>query len=299
MGMKGGLLAEVMKVVAWLDHFADTDVVPLVYFNQPRFLYWGDEGWRGARNGWEYYFHALSEQRLEDLVPIAPEDLELMTPEQIADHCREEVALADRFLMERLDPLGDVPTEHRHRFVALWAKHVRVREEVLRQVDDFARERFGKARVIGIHYRLTDKLSEVRQRLELAGRDPGIIDQCDLDRYLDEALAVADPDSLFFFATEDESYLERARARLGDRLIATNATRTRSGAPAFLTEGSPKLGEEALIDCLLLSRCDYLVHGQSFLAFAAGLFNPALPRTNVLAKLAGLEQPVLTGAAAD
>lgn len=294
MAMKGGLFVEVMKVVTCLERFADSGATPIVYFNRARFLYWGDDGWRGARNGWEYYFHPLSEQRIEDLVPMELEDLDGMSPEQIADLCYDDVILVEHFFQDKLDPLGDVPPEQRQRFAKLWAENVRVKDEILHQVDEIAREHFTGNRVIGIHYRWSDKVDEIRLRLRLAGRDPDIVEQCHLDRYIDEALAVAgDQEALFFLATEEEAVLERARAGLGERLISTEVTRTRSNLPPFLTAGHPRLGDEALVDCLLLARCDYLVHGPSFLAYAAGLFNPALPRTNIVAKLAGLDQPVV------
>jgi hypothetical protein len=44
-----------------------------------------------------------------------------------------------------------------------------------------------------------------------------------------------------------------------------------------LGEGNYRKGEEALINCLLLSRCSALIRTTSFLSAWASIFNPALP----------------------
>jgi hypothetical protein len=288
MPFKLGLLAELMKVLTTLDHHALEGRTPIVYFNKPRFLYWGDEGWNGARNGWDYYFHPLSDVRLEDIVDLPPEGLELATRVDIDRWTGHNVLTSERLLQAKLDAFGDVKPEFRREFDALFARYIRVRDEVLEVVEEFARSHFRDDNVIGIHYRATDKVYEVGNRLHISGHDPSILQRATLDLYLDEALAVADgTDTRFFLATEDDAALDRARERLGNRIISTAAVRSRSGLPAFLTDGSPSMGQEVLVDCLLLSRCHHFVHGVSNVAWAARLFNPDLRTTHVIARLVG------------
>jgi hypothetical protein len=44
-----------------------------------------------------------------------------------------------------------------------------------------------------------------------------------------------------------------------------------------LGEGNYRKGQEALINCLLLSRCSTLIRTTSFLSAWASIFNPGLP----------------------
>lgn len=280
-----GLFAEFMKVLATLDHFQHEGRTPIVYFNRPTFLYWSDSGWNGARNGWEYYFHALSERRLEDVLDVAAEDLVDLKRPQLERLARGDIVFNDRLLHRDFDMFGDVRSEHRERYASLCARYIRVKDEVLGKVEEFAGRNFAGRRIVGLHFRSTDKLLEVGSRLENAGWDPDVLAGLEVDSYIDEALRVAGDDGAIFMATEDAEALQRARERLDERLICTNATRTRGPLPPFLADGDAEQGEEALIDCLLLARCDYLVHGVSNLSWAARMFNPGLSHTNVVAKL--------------
>jgi hypothetical protein len=280
-----GLFAEFMKVLASLDHLADDGRTPIVYFNQATFLYWSDSGWNGAYNGWEYYFHPLCDHSLPEVLGVHPGELTRMTRIQIDHLVGDEIVINDRLLQGNFDMFGDVRSGHRERYVGLCRDHIRVREEVLEKVDSFVRVHFDGRRVIGVHFRATDKMMEIGGRLESAGWSTDALAGLELDSYLDEALRRAEDDDLIFMATEDAQALDLARDRLGDRLIASDAARTREPLPLFLTSGDAAHGEEALIDCLLLARCDYLVHGVSNLSWAARMFNPDLPHINLVAKL--------------
>jgi hypothetical protein len=285
MSSKLGLFGEFMKVLASLDHLADDGRTPIVYFNQATFLYWSSSGWNGAYNGWEYYFEPLSDYRLPDVLGVDPDHLARLTRVNIDHLVGDEILINDRLLQGHFDMFGDVRREHRDRYVGLCRDHIRVRDEILEKVESFAGLHFDGRRVIGIHFRATDKLMEIGGRLESAGWRADALAGLDFDTYLDEALARAEDDDAVFVATEDADALDHARDRLGDRVIASNAARTREPLPLFLTSGDAAHGEEALIDCLLLSRCDYLVHGVSNLSWAARMFNPDLAHINLVAKL--------------
>ncbi len=148
--------------------------------------------------------------------------------------------------------------------------HVRVRPEIGRKVDAFAREHFANAATIGVHYRGTDKSAEaprvpyetvlhaIRARLAIAGQE-----KCRL-----------------FVATDEADFLEFMRAQFPDKLIYSGSFRSSNGMPAHA--GNPdmfKRGEEAVVDCLLLSRCTHLIRTPSNLGLCATFFNPSLPVT--------------------
>jgi hypothetical protein len=159
------------------------------------------------------------------------------------------------------------------------AERIRVKDHVLAEVNQFWDRHLAGERVIGLHYRSTDKPAGLAKRNR--PMLPGI------EEYLDRALAApGSADAKFFLATEDELAVERARERLGNRLVSIDATRSRNDVPPHFAVGGPRVGQEALVDCLLLSRCDYLVHGKSNLSGAAMLFNPRLAHIDVSRRVA-------------
>jgi hypothetical protein len=123
---------------------------------------------------------------------------------------------------------------------------------------------------LGVHYRGTDKFSE-------APRVP----------YEEVMAAVRDAAHLalprrwkLFVATDEQPFLEYARHAFPDRLICQEAIRSTDGQGLhFQLAGDYRNGEGAVSDCLLLSRCNYLIRTESELSLCSTLFNPHLPVT--------------------
>lgn len=61
--------------------------------------------------------------------------------------------------------------------------------------------------------------------------------------------------------------------------IAIKAQRSSNGEPGvhFINKNNYSLGEEALIDACLLSKCDLLIRTSSNLSLWSTYFNPSLP----------------------
>lgn len=74
-------------------------------------------------------------------------------------------------------------------------------------------------------------------------------------------------------------FLEEAKEKYTGHLIATHSLRAKSGDVAVhhTFKNSYRLGEEAVIDCLLLSQCDILIRTSSNLSLWSTYFNPTLP----------------------
>ena len=86
-----------------------------------------------------------------------------------------------------------------------------------------------------------------------------------------------------FLATDIEEYVNRFKSVFGDKIV-TQKDVTRLQFPTDTEEGiiylyNPNLkrGEDVLKDCLLLSKCDVLVHRVSNIATAVGYINPSIP----------------------
>jgi len=180
-----------------------------------------------------------------------------------------------------------------------FGRHVRVREELRARAQELWRDGASRTRNIGVHVRHPEHSHEcphdiptlevfVSRTRKLLGRD-------DAARVV---LATDVREAVDAFGEEFRGRLlvqpEVARAPVADNQYSL-------GAPAGLP-----LGEQALIDALLLARCDQLLHTTSNLATAVGYMNPRLrmvycesSRTGVSgtvkAKLGRSSQPTLAG----
>ncbi len=177
------------------------------------------------------------------------------------------------------------------RAAELTARYIRVEPALRARVDMFREQHFGDAFVIGVHYRGTDKkqlypyvspaysLFETEIQRVLEARTPA--------RYR------------LFVATDEVEFAEWAGARFGGHVVCCpsaprlSAADTRAGRTG--THKSDRFtpyikGESAVLDCLLLATCQYLVKNRSSLSDVSLAFNPGLPWTQIL----GQDDPVYT-----
>jgi len=91
------------------------------------------------------------------------------------------------------------------------------------------------------------------------------------------------PESKIFIATDQLQYIEVMEKRYGSRLFYFNCFRSDNNQAIFDRPeiGPQTKGEEALIDVLLLSKCDYLIKGSSNLSEMAIYLNPNLECTDL------------------
>jgi hypothetical protein len=147
---------------------------------------------------------------------------------------------------------------------------VRIRRSILERVNQFAREHLDGRYVVGVHYRGTDKVNGLTSE---AVRVP----YADVVRYLTES---CDPTTHFFVATDEQAFLDELQSKFGARTIHYNALRSRDGNPVHVLSAihsRTKIGEDALVECLLLSKCRRLIRTDSNLSYACRFFNPTLP----------------------
>ncbi|MDP2991258.1 MAG: hypothetical protein Q8O57_11930, partial [Kiritimatiellota bacterium] len=150
-----------------------------------------------------------------------------------------------------------------------------VKADILSKVSAFTEARFRGKLVVGIHYRGTDKVCADGKRTESA-RVPYA--------YVAEYLQRHYPSSLFFVATDEASFLDYLNARLPGRIVYNNAIRSVNGNAVHHGAGDgahDQAGEDALMDCLLLSHCRVLVRTTSNLSLACHCFNPQLESLDI------------------
>ena len=142
--------------------------------------------------------------------------------------------------------------------------------------------------VIGVHARGTDAVSELELRPHRRG-------SLVLERYVDELRRLLGnmPTAKVFVASDDERSLHFLRRAFpsGDRPPEHPSSRRGRGGlgptgwlmPAYIAgdrDVAARNGQDAVIEYLLLSRCDYLVHNGSGLARTVLLNAPRLAHTN-------------------
>jgi hypothetical protein len=166
---------------------------------------------------------------------------------------------------------------------ALIGAYIAVRQDIRDEANDLVAASFERgAFVVGVHYRGTDATHNRTGWLTHYRTAP-----VPYRMYVDEvrrALEAAAPGAFqVFVATDEIEFLEFMQREFGDRVVhVEHAPRARAAGQAVhldrtLPVSNYQKGRTAIVDCLLLAACDYLVKGRSNLSDASLAFNPRLP----------------------
>jgi hypothetical protein len=151
----------------------------------------------------------------------------------------------------------------------LFDKYLAVRPDILEEVDLFVQAHFKHRKVLGLHYRGTDK----------AGEAPLITTE-ELLKHV-KAVILDNPSlELIFVSTDDEkiiSFLQQSDIHL-PVLFREDALRSKDGSQFHRkTEVSKSIiHRDAIVNMLLLSRTDFLLKTASILSDCSIIFNPAI-----------------------
>ncbi len=198
-------------------------------------------------NWWEYYFEPIK------LGMVDTVDKDFVTYKNII------FSNIGQFLL---------PLDHAHELIN---KYIKIKPAIQNKVDSFVQEHFDSKKVIGVHYRGTDKKSE-------APKVPY--------EYVANLLKreyITDPAIYFFVATDDQLFLDFIKTIFPHKIIYIDALRSCDdhNVHSAACESPYKKGEQALMDCLLLSRCSKLYKTASHLSDCSIKFNPALPVVHI------------------
>jgi hypothetical protein len=273
---------------------------PVVYFG-PKTCYWTRNGYRGKQTVWEYYFEPVIDSFPADLIPgrtRAALALRHPSPWDLGYDVDEHTFASSHFgdhpeLRGTALPIPyqwDDPDDRlRSEAKAVIEKSIRPRSYIQDTVDDFWVSHLAGYPVIGVHVRGTDATSANEPR---AFRQGSLV----LPRYVEEIehQLASRPDARIFVATDDQSSLDYLTGRFSERVVAYDSVRHQGGEaagqgptgwimPAYIAgdrDRAARNGEDAIVEYLLLSRCDHLVHNGSSLARTVLLNAPRLPHTN-------------------
>lgn len=148
----------------------------------------------------------------------------------------------------------------------LAARNLPLKEEIRTTLDEYYSEHFRGKKILGVHFRGSDKTGEAPRASEEAMRET-------VSNYL---RANPDVDGLFV-ATVEQAFYGYMRDSFPSVRILPAQSETLNHFQIDQGSGNYKKGKDALVDCLLLSRCSALVRTASFLSAWASIFNPKLP----------------------
>lgn len=149
-------------------------------------------------------------------------------------------------------------------------KHMKIRPEIQQEVDAFAEKHFQDARVISVHYRGTDKISEA-PRVEYKKAIDAVrtyIQEKKLEKFK------------IFVASDELAFIDEISAAFPDSVVTTNAKRSTNNQPLHLRQGDQtqayERGKEALVDAALLAKGEAIVRTNSNLSLFSTYLNPTM-----------------------
>ncbi len=166
-----------------------------------------------------------------------------------------------------------------------FAEHVRVREELRNRVDELWRDGGVADRAIGVHFRHPEHSHECLRQIPTME----VFIDC-TEKLLERAGAAS-----VVLATDVREAVDAFGAAFGDRLLVqSDVARAPVGETQYDWGAPPSiaLGEQTLIDALLLARCDTLLHTTSNIATAVGYMNPRLRMVHCESRLVGALETV-------
>ncbi len=155
----------------------------------------------------------------------------------------------------------------RERAGELINKYIKLKPFLQQKIDDFVKTKFGK-HTIGCNMRGSDKSSEApRVSYETIANE--------IKKHLQE-------NSVIFAASDEQKFIEYMKSIFGSRVVYTDSIRSFTHEPIHHLNGKPcanpyKLGEDAVFDCYLLSKCNLLIKTFSNLSSSAANISPKMP----------------------
>jgi hypothetical protein len=149
-------------------------------------------------------------------------------------------------------------------------KYLVVSATVMSEVDGFCSQHFADRRVLGVHYRGTDK-----------ARESPIVSYDSVRRNIEHYLELYPATDRVFIASDDANFIEHLHAAALSRPIICreDSFRSRDGSSIHESAHTDKyyVNRDAIVNCLVLSRCAALLKTASILSGWSKLFNPRLP----------------------
>ena len=245
-----GFFAQLNWLVYILRHCEQRALMPRLRFSSP----WYTEPARGPN--WLAYHFRPHDPGLWLDTPATPAPARVSRAEEL-----------DELGLPRRASLGLTLEEA----CAILQRHVSPQPEVIDLVESFVSGHFQPGATLGVHYRATDK-----------GGEAPPLSPDDMLAAIRHHLHTEPHYRCLYLASDDGHFVERALRELDGIpvVVREDELRSRDGRAVHTRSSAGenlRKGREALVNCLLLSRCDGLLRTASFLSGWASILNPRLP----------------------
>jgi hypothetical protein len=294
-----GLFNLFLGVISHTQWALNEGRVPIILYGA-KTCYWVPHGYHGGKTVWEYYF--------EPVIPAFPASrIPPYILKAIADNppnSTEVGRFVDEFAFVSNDgawgvtvdgeglrgPETNEPSSRKIRELAssIISKYIRPRDYIIEKADRFFNENLAGRYVIGVHIRGTDAVVDRTRHIQQT--------YVNYQKYIQvlRQLRRKHPGALIFVASDEQASVDLLRNTFTD-VVAYDSIRHQGGEvagrgpdggilPAYLTmdpDRAAQNGEEAVVEYVLLCRCNYLVHNYSSIPRAVLLATPETPETNV------------------
>lgn len=280
-----GFFAEFLWALNHIEYCIGTKKEPVIYWGD-RFAYYHPAGYEGALNGWEYYFEPISSafyvlgDSLYGQSHYSRPFSTLWHYNQYIDNkylCSLEEKKAFKNVTHQIFPKGETyPHGGSHLYSKAFRskvnkeiikKYIHIKPSIQKKIEEFYEQHMAGKKTIAIHLRGKHIWGEV----------PFV----PIEALLNEANMHANADVQFFIATDQVPLIEQAQGLLKGKVLYYECDRfSQTTSPiAGANKLDPKLGEDLLIEAMLMARCDFLVHTISNVSTAVLYFNPLLKHT--------------------
>ncbi|MGB8468142.1 MAG: nodulation protein NodZ [Candidatus Babeliales bacterium] len=233
----------VLNHIAWCERH---DKIPVVYWDRES-SYYNPNKYPGIKNVWEYYFEPVASLHYTDGDRI---------------HRRYGAPDGTTVITGKGDFTAHFLPEVRQEMFQLIQKYIHIKQRILAKVDSFYEAHMQGRPTVGVHIRRTDNYVSIHVALE---------------EYLKRIQEF--PLYQVLVCTDDMYALEYMKDALGDRVIYCDVQRSHNNKPLHHRSKYAKglLGEEVLMEVLLLARCDSFIHAISNVVCGVLYFNPTMP----------------------
>jgi len=287
-GFQYGLGANLINFIQQLRVCEIEKRIPIIYWLGG--LYMEPKGYNGVtKNIWEYYFHPVSNYSAEKLckiekvnygvIKIKDEKEDIKVVRKISKEPNKECR--ECFSINVFPPkmgLYNPSDECRTYANTIIKKYFKIRDIVQDKINKFHEKNMQNKHILGIHIRWGRSMRPAQ------GHKP-------IERYIRfvKKYIIEYPETKVFVATNSAEALETMKSNFTKRIIHYNAFRSPNKWEFGIKQkkvgkcikigkkvAGGRIGEEALIDIVLLSQCDYLLYGASNMPAMALFWNPSL-----------------------
>lgn len=149
----------------------------------------------------------------------------------------------------------------------LFDKYLALNRDIVAEVDQFRKDHFGSAKVLGVHYRGTDK----------AGEAP-LVRKEDLLDQVRTLMRERPTLQLIFVSTDDVKIIHFLKESGLPVIYRQDAVRSDDGDQFHRKKEISKtiVNRDAIVNMMLLSGCDFLLKTASILSDCSVVFNPSM-----------------------